>query len=87
MQFDPVTGTFQQATEMYWGNHCYNSGDAGKGFRTAEAYLNRAEAGSHMTGISRTAVEHILAKLGAHSPEFSLIHFLQIVRIIYLIQV
>lgn len=44
MQFDPITGTFQQATEMYWGNHCYNSGDAGKGFRTAEAYLNRAEA-------------------------------------------
>ena len=44
LKFDPVTGAMTQNTDMYWGNHCYNSGDASKGFRTAEAYMNRAEA-------------------------------------------
>lgn len=43
MVFNPITGTFTQKTAMYWGCHNYNSGDASKGFRTAEAYLNRAE--------------------------------------------
>lgn len=43
LQFDPVTGTFKQNTAMYWGCHNYNSGDASKGFRTSEAYMNRAE--------------------------------------------
>lgn len=43
MVFNPATGTFTQKTAMYWGCHNYNSGDASKGFRTAEAYLNRAE--------------------------------------------
>ena len=43
MTWNPVTMTVTQQTEMYWGCHNYNSGDASKGFRTAEDYLNRAE--------------------------------------------
>lgn len=44
MKWDPTLGTFVQNTDVYWGCHNYNSGDASKGFRTAEAYLNRAES-------------------------------------------
>ena len=43
MTWDPATMTLVQQTELYWGCHNYNSGDANKGFRTAEDYLNRAE--------------------------------------------
>ena len=45
--FDPNTWTMKQQTAMYWGRHNYNSGDASKGFRTAEDYLNRAESYIH----------------------------------------
>lgn len=43
MKWDPVSLSMTQQTDMYWGTHNYNSGDASKGFRTAEDYLNRAE--------------------------------------------
>lgn len=45
--FDPVTFTMKVKTAMYWGRHSYNAGDASKGFRTAEDYLNRAESYIH----------------------------------------
>lgn len=45
--FDPITFTMKVNTAMYWGRHNYNSGDANKGFRTAEDYLNRAESYIH----------------------------------------
>lgn len=43
LKWDPVTGVMTQAQAMRWGRHNYNSGDASRGFRTAEDYLNRAE--------------------------------------------